>query len=215
MPLRKEHKFFDNIEKKHCPTCDEWKLLNDFTKQSSSWDKLCRMCRNCMILYKKNKRDTDPKYKEKDIIYYEKYKASGRRKEVSDIRYREQKELIIKRCIEYNRKKYYLDPSFRIITIQRSRISKIIKSAFKGTAYNNSRVELIGCTPTELKAHIEKQFIEGMSWENYGIKTWHIDHIKPISKHNVLDPEDLKKAFNYKNLQPLWASDNLSKSNKY
>ena len=51
-----------------------------------------------------------------------------------------------------------------------------------------------------------------MSWDNYGIKTWHIDHIKPISKHNLSDPEDIKNAFNYKNLQPLWASDNLSKS---
>ena len=54
-----------------------------------------------------------------------------------------------------------------------------------------------------------------MTWNNYGLKTWHIDHIKPISKYNLTDPEDIKNAFNYKNLQPLWASDNLSKSNKY
>ena len=73
MPPKKEHKNFDNIEKKHCPTCDDWKILTDFTKQTSSWDKLCRMCRTCMISYKKNKRETNPKYKEKDIIYNEKY----------------------------------------------------------------------------------------------------------------------------------------------
>ena len=63
--------------------------------------------------------------------------------------------------------------------------------------------------------YIEKQFLDGMTWNNYGLKTWHIDHIKPISKYNLTDPEDIKNAFNYKNLQPLWASDNLSKSNKY
>ena len=49
-----------------------------------------------MIAYKKNKRETDPKYKEKDIIYNEKYKSSGRRKEVSIKRYNEKKEIIIK-----------------------------------------------------------------------------------------------------------------------
>ena len=215
MPPKKEHKIFDNIEKKHCPTCDDWKILTDFTKQTSSWDKLCRMCRSCMISYKKNKRETDSKYKEKDIIYNEKYKSSGRRKEVSDKRYNEKKEIIIKQCIEYNNKKYKTDPSFRIISIQRRRIAKIIQSTLKGTAYINSRIELIGCTPLELKEYIEKQFLDGMTWNNYGLKTWHIDHIKPISKHNLTDPEDIKNAFNYKNLQPLWASDNLSKSNKY
>tara|TARA_B100000427_G_C15242549_1_gene478440 strand:- start:147 stop:662 length:516 start_codon:yes stop_codon:yes gene_type:complete len=168
-----------------------------------------------MVAYKKNKRETDPKYKEKDIIYNEKYKSSGRRKEVSDKRYNEKKEIIIKQCIQYNNKKYKTDPSFRIISIQRRRIAKIIQSTLKGTAYINSRVELIGCTPLELKAYIEKQFLDGMTWNNYGLKTWHIDHIKPISKYNLTDPEDIKNAFNYKNLQPLWASDNLSKSNKY
>ena len=118
------------------------------------------MCRSCMISYKKNKRETDSKYKEKDIIYNEKYKSSGRRKEVSDKRYNEKKEIIIKQCIEYNNKKYKTDPSFRIISIQRRRIAKIIQSTLKGTAYINSRIELIGCTPLELKEYILKS-LEG------------------------------------------------------
>ena len=51
-----------------------------------------------------------------------------------------------------------------------------------------------------------------MSWENYG--QWHVDHIIPCCTFNLTDESQLKKCFNYKNLQPLWAKDNLIKSKK-
>ena len=54
-----------------------------------------------------------------------------------------------------------------------------------------------------------------MSWKNHGLNGWHIDHIKPVSKYNLLDPEEQKKCFHYTNLQPLWAIENIRKSNKY
>ena len=60
-----------------------------------------------------NKRNNDPKYREKDIIYREKYKSSGRRKEVSAIRYVEKRDHIIKQCTEYNTKRYKEDPYYR------------------------------------------------------------------------------------------------------
>ena len=49
-----------------------------------------------------------------------------------------------------------------------------------------------------------------MNWENY---KGYIDHIKPISKFNLLDAKDRNTCFNHKNLQPLWANENLKKSN--
>jgi hypothetical protein len=54
-----------------------------------------------------------------------------------------------------------------------------------------------------------------MSWNNYGIKGWHIDHIKPCSSFDLSDLEQQKKCFHYTNLQPLWWYDNLIKSDKY
>jgi len=65
-----------------------------------------------------------------------------------------------------------------------------------------------------LIAHLESKFQEGMSWENYGKNGWHLDHIIPLSAFDLTDPEQLKIACHYTNIQPLWARDNLVKSNK-
>jgi hypothetical protein len=62
----------------------------------------------------------------------------------------------------------------------------------------------------KLKEHIEKLFVEGMSWENHG--EWHIDHIKPVSKFDKTEKISIINSLD--NLQPLWAVDNLKKSNK-
>ena len=70
--------------------------------------------------------------------------------------------------------------------------------------------EMIGCTPDELRNHLSKQFIDGMSWDNYG--EWHIDHILPLV--SAKDEEEVVKLCHYSNLQPLWAKDNLIKGCK-
>jgi hypothetical protein len=74
----------------------------------------------------------------------------------------------------------------------------------------NKTFEIIGCFPKELKEHLEKQFSNGMTWENRN--EWHIDHIIPLSSAN--SEEEVYKLCHYTNLQPLWKEDNLKKSNK-
>ena len=65
-----------------------------------------------------------------------------------------------------------------------------------------------------LKQHLESQFKDGMSWNNHGVKGWHIDHIKPCASFDLTDPEEQKKCFHFSNLQPLWWIDNLKKKDK-
>ena len=75
--------------------------------------------------------------------------------------------------------------------------------------------ELLGCTIKEAREHLESKFTEGMTWDNHGYYGWHIDHVKPIALFDLTIPKQQKECFNYKNLQPLWWQDNLSKGAKY
>jgi len=74
-------------------------------------------------------------------------------------------------------------------------------------------IEYLGCDKKTLYNHLEKQFKDGMTWKNKG--EWHIDHIRPCASFNLELEEERMKCFHYTNLQPLWATDNLSKSDKY
>ena len=73
---------------------------------------------------------------------------------------------------------------------------------------------LLGCSIEHARKHLESQFREGMKWDNHGKYGWHIDHIIPCASFDLTDPEQQKKCFNYKNLQPLWWHENLSKGSK-
>ena len=82
---------------------------------------------------------------------------------------------------------------------------------YKGTKKETSTFKLLGYDTYKLKQRLECQFKEGMSWDNYG--DWHIDHKKPICK---FDKESKISTINsLSNLQPLWASENLSKGGKF
>ncbi len=88
----------------------------------------------------------------------------------------------------------------------RSRTSKAFKA--KGYSKNTKTQKMLGVDWEVCKAHIERQFTKGMNWDNYG--EWHIDHIIPLASAN--NEKELMKLCYYRNLQPLWAEDNLNKS---
>lgn len=100
------------------------------------------------------------------------------------------------------------DVNYRIKNNLRGRVYKAVKGHTKA----DTTMELVGCDIDKLKQHLESQFIEGMSWLNYG--EWHIDHIKPCAPFNLADHAQQLECFHYENLQPLWAKDNLSKGSK-
>ena len=104
-------------------------------------------------------------------------------------------------------KKYKTDINFRISKICRSRVY----DALKGITKSASTMKLMGCTPDELRKHIESLFQPGMTWENQGAGGWDIDHVKACANFDLINPEQQRACFNWSNLQPLWASDNMSK----
>ena len=107
-------------------------------------------------------------------------------------------------------KKYY----------ENNKLSSCISHRMGASLKNNKAgqhwEDVVGYTLEELKDHIENLFEPGMSWGNYGRYGWHVDHKIPVSSFNIesYNCEDFKKCWELKNLQPLWAKDNLRKGNK-
>jgi hypothetical protein len=108
---------------------------------------------------------------------------------------------------EYKKRKKIEDPIYAMAERIRSRTAL----AFKNNGFKKqSRTEkMLGCTFKQFSKHIEKQFTDGMSWDNRG--DWHLDHIIPLFCATTI--EGLEKLSHYTNIRPLWAADNLLKSN--
>lgn len=97
--------------------------------------------------------------------------------------------------------------NYRLSINLRKRLYDALHKNFKA----GSAVRDLGCSLEKLKIHLETQFKNGMSWDNYGINGWHIDHIIPLASFNLSNRSEFLNAFHYTNLQPLWWYDNLKK----
>lgn len=107
----------------------------------------------------------------------------------------------------YSRNRRKTDIQFVLAGRLRASIGRAFRRNWVDKPYRTEA--LLGCTIIEAKAHIESQFINGMSWENRS--TWHIDHSVPIVAFDLRDPEEIQWCFNYRNLQPLLGRENLKK----
>lgn len=106
----------------------------------------------------------------------------------------------------YKRKRFNSDPIFKL----KCNLRRSISHAFSGKRKSKKSVILLGCSFEMAKTYLASLFQPGMNWDNYG--KWHVDHIIPLSTANSV--EELEKLWYYTNLQPLWAKDNLHKSDK-
>jgi hypothetical protein len=93
------------------------------------------------------------------------------------------------------------------------KISVNIRSRLRKFVLGKGSFKNIGCSWNEYIKYLEVNMLQGMTWENYG-KEWHIDHIVPLSKFNMLDDEEVKIASHFLNTKPMWAKDNIRKSNR-
>lgn len=190
---------------KVCTKCGIEKPYCDFYKRGKSYKSHCKICTKeyYTLYYNQNKELHNSVMKEHYKINIERYKS--KRQEYS----KKNKEKNNERNKKYIKERRKKDPIYHLITNIRSRTYIFLKT--KKLAKHNTTKELIGCTPEELKKHIESLFTEGMCWELLGKKI-HIDHIIPLSSAKT--EKDIYKLCNYRNLQPMWAEDNIKKSNK-
>jgi hypothetical protein len=113
-----------------------------------------------------------------------------------------------KQINEQHKKRLKKDINFKLKCYLRSRIYNVLKGNYK----SKRTLELLDCSLKFFKQYLESRFKQGMTWENYG--KWHIDHIRPCASFDLSKAEEQAKCFNYTNLQPLWAKENLSKKDK-
>ena len=156
------------------------------------------------ILGKKSKlarkeeiREYVRKNKERFNAYHRKYRL-------------ENKITVLANQRKYQNNKMKINTHFRIARNLRERLRCAIKRGQK----SGSAVRDLGCTIPELKMYLEGQFKDGMTWDNWRLHGWHIDHKIPLDFFDLTDREQLLKAVHYTNLQPLWALENWSKSAK-
>ena len=197
MPKRKEHSFHNGLEQKYCNKCSTWKNLDLFYFDKCKWDKVASRCKSCDNNRGRKRRanfttEQRKTHLEQQRNQMKKYRASGRRNYLRNLRRKN-------------------DPKYAMLKRLRDRLSQALKR--KGIRKTKSTMNLCGCSLDELKAHLEKQFVENMSWENRS--SWHIDHIRPCASFDLTEIEQQKQCFHFTNLQPLWAADNFKKGAKW
>lgn len=157
--------------------------------------------------YYKNNRDKRLKYfsewQKENFEYRKEYLKKWR--EDNNDKWKETKR-------NYEKKRKSNDPIYKLIGNFRTAIYTVLKE--KNLIKYGHYFEILGYTQMDLVNHLEKKFNNGMTWDNYG--EWHVDHKLPITSFNFNDVNDdkFKKCWSLDNLQPMWGSENISKSNK-
>ena len=174
---------------------EEWRKNNLEKAKETAANYYIENKDKCREKKKRWNQENPEKVKAQAARWYEKYKGRPRT-EATKLR---------KQAWKKQRKAE--DPIFAMAERLRNRLHIAFKmSGFK----KNSRTEkMLGCTFKQFSKHIESQFTDGMSWDNRA--DWHLDHIVPLSCATTI--EGLEKLSHYKNIRPLWAAENLSKSN--
>ena len=199
---------------KVCSTCNKRKeKTENFYRMAHSGDGFRPNCKMCCQKQDAVFSDTD------------KRRAQKRRYNKSDEGRALQREWLEKNreyVNERKRERYHSDENIREREKLRRSIHGILKAIKSGNDYTGDEaIRYLGTTIEGFIEYMESKFKKGMSWSNWGAytidqtqRTWHIDHIKPLSKFDLTNKEEQLKAANYTNLQPLWAEENLSKGAK-
>ena len=175
-----------DIATKICSKCGESKPRTDFHCQKGRPDGLTSSCKQC-----------------KKTICTDWYLRNA---EYSKARNTEYHRANRAKYTENYKRREAEDINFKLSNRLRHRL----RSALKNNLKSGSAITNLGCTVEELKVYLAARFLPGMSWENYG--KWHVDHIKALANFDLTDIEQLKIVCHYTNLQPLWAEDNIRKS---
>lgn len=194
-------------ETKTCSKCKIEKPFSEYPKDKSTRLGITPSCKACRYAHtNKANRETYAKEKKRILDKNKKWRQKNWKSVYA--------QRVASGSQQRGRKNWYHNKGkFNIQYVITERLRKRIRSTVSQGYKSESTMILLGCGIEEFLEYLQSKFTKGMNWENYG--EWHIDHIRPCSSFDLTKREDQLLCFNYKNLQPLWAKDNLSKGNKY
>ena len=216
---------------KQCTRCKEIKDYAEFTKRKrvpkrnrnskSSVEAICKDCKSSKEKFKPGFKRCKKcsNIKSLDLFYKSKsgrFGVAGKCKDCDKergVEYRTRPE-VIARTLAYNQspegravQKKFRDnrnsqTQFRIRNTLSNKMRRVIKNQWMSPKTE----KYLGCTIKEFMNHLESQFVEGMTFDNYG--EWHLDHILPTSRFDFADDEQVRICSHYSNIRPMWAKAN-------
>lgn len=172
---------------KRCARCGNSKPKSEFKRKKDSADGLHCHCKRCCNAINREHRAENPKMA---AAWSDRWKAKNPER-VKEIQ-----------------RRHHTQPHVRLHASIRNRLRALMLNGSKNT------FDILGFSRDELMTHLERQFLPGMSWGNYG--AWHVDHVRPLSSFKISSVDDpmVREAWALYNLRPIWAKDNLVKNAK-
>lgn len=197
-----------NINFKKCTKCGEEKNVTDFYKDKGVKSGIGSRCKDCV---KKCSRESQLKNSSQRKEYLKEYSLKNKDRLTSNRR----------KYVEKHRGKFrnyhreYQVKSRKVDNIKKIKhnVRNRLWSAFDNNNWKkDGSQKLIGCDYNFVINYLESMFDDKMTWDNYGLYGWHIDHIIPLNTAKT--KEEMEKLCHYTNLRPMWAKENLSRPKK-
>jgi hypothetical protein len=179
--------------------------------EADNYINVCMSCHlaNCKKQHKKNKDKNNARKKRNYRARHEYYLNQVRnfRKNFPE-KVKAQRQ---KHWHEVQKPRMHNDPFEKFKVYTKTRASRIMNSLASGKVCEN---DLLDCDSNTFIKHIESQFTEEMNWDNYA-EEWEYDHIKPLAAFDFSNEDEVKEAFNYKNVRPLNKKQNQLKGSTW
>lgn len=183
---------------KVCAKCGEILALTNFSRRLNRGEgKTHAWCRQCRAESERARR----KKLRASLLVKERERYIRRREDPRELASKNR----------YVKVRYQTDENFRIKML----LSCRLRSVLRGVRKSSNTESLLGCSIDQLLGHLEINFLPGMTWKNSGSLGWHIDHRRPCASFDLTNPEEQKACFNWRNLQPMWATENYKKGIKW
>ena len=196
----------DGVPCKKCFRCQTLKPMDCFYTSKYSSFGVAGQCKECQSKHKSKlspeskirRREYHKQKHENDPAYRDRMKKNGEA-------WRKRPEF--KEWSKNNAANFLKNPKNRASSRIRARVKMFLKSGGK----NASTMDILGCSFESFKCHLESMFVGGMNWEKFSGGEIHIDHRIPVAFFNATNDMDALVCFNYRNHQPLWECENLTK----